>query len=174
MARGEITSIENVKTNNTKAYISARQKAEEKVMASQPQEPPVPTQTLVKKAQEMFDNYIKVYPELNIKHSQLLTTLVMDTMEYNKISAHIRKMKVDDPDRTIFEKRAQAYSKEMTALFKEIQSIKTNLLKQAIDIAKVEVEEQKAQAMSKKDDDGAENPLLVLLKNQNKRKGAGA
>ncbi len=169
MSKGVIKSINEVKTNHTPAYISARQQAEQKVMDSQPKEPPVPTQKLVVKAQEMFDHYIKIYPELNIKHSQLLTTLVLSTMEYNKITAAIRKMKVLDPERPLLEKRAQAYSKEMTTLLKEIQGIKTNLLKQAIDIAKVEVEEQKVANMAKKEDE-PENPLLKAL---NKRKGVG-
>lgn len=147
--RGEVTSATDTKTKYGKEVLALRKQAEESLLEGESKEPPKPTVTLKPPERKLFKSYIANYPQLNIKHSHTVTTLVQYISEHNAILKSIRDLEVDDEERPALEKRALAFQKEINALTKEINNIRSQLFREAIEMAKLATEKQKAENMNK-------------------------
>jgi Rad3-related DNA helicase len=167
MTKGAKTELNQSSRNYSKAQRAALEEAEAKILNKNADKKLKPTRKLDKAIQKIFNQYAKDNPALTVDDSQLLTELADYQYQYNELAVLINELDIFDDRREKLEKRQQNVSRLISQRLKELNIMRIARLAEAQAEAKLKIEQQKADSMSK--DDEPVNPLLLAL---NKRKGA--
>ncbi|MGG0590529.1 hypothetical protein ABEY80_11855 [Priestia megaterium] len=161
MARGHISTVDNLSRKISKDEKNARKMAENEIN-SIGIGTPEPIMPLNDAEQKLFDKYVELNDSFNAADSTALTLLVNSMYVYTELILAAKELPVTDEDRASLERRALAFDKAVQQHAASLSISLTNRLRMANDMAKVMIEEKKLANMEAPQVQEV-NPLLAVL-----------
>ncbi|WP_394547556.1 hypothetical protein [Priestia aryabhattai] len=161
MAKGHISTVDNLSRKISKDERNARKMAENEIKAVGIGTPE-PIMPLNDAEQKLFDKYIELNDSFNAADSTALTLLVNSMYMYTELMLTAKELPVTDEDRASLERRALAFDKAVQQHAASLSISLTSRLRMANDMAKVMIEEKKLANMEAQPVQEV-NPLLAIL-----------
>ncbi|MFE0564656.1 hypothetical protein ACFW1D_19425 [Priestia megaterium] len=161
MARGHISTVDNLSMKISKDEKIARKMAENEIK-SIGIGTPEPIMPLNDAEQKLFDKYVELNDSFNAADSTALTLLVNSMYVYTELMLAAKELPVTDEDRASLERRALAFDKAVQQHAASLSISLTSRLRMANDMAKVMIEEKKLANMEGQPVQEV-NPLLAIL-----------
>ncbi|QDZ83530.1 hypothetical protein [Priestia megaterium] len=161
MAKGHISTVDNLSRKISKDEKIARKQAENEVKVigiGQPE----PVMALNDSELTIFEKYVSLNDSFNAADSTALTLLVKSLYRYTEIDQAIGELDVLDDRRAGLIRQASTYDKAVQQHSAALSIPLTSRLRMANDMAKVMVEEKKLASMEAEKKQEV-NPLLALL-----------
>ncbi|MBY0027941.1 hypothetical protein H7K20_12600 [Priestia aryabhattai] len=161
MARGHISTVDNLSRKISKDEKNARKMAENEIKAVGIGTPE-PIMPLNDTEQSLFDKYVELNDSFNAADSTALTLLVNSMYMYTELILAAKELPVYDDNRANLERRALAFDKAAQQHAASLSISLTSRLRMANDMAKVMIEEKKLANMEAQPVQEV-NPLLAIL-----------
>jgi len=161
MARGHISTVDNLSRKISKDEKNARKMAENEIKAVGIGTPE-PIMPLNDSELTIFEKYVSLNDSFNAADSTALTLLVKSLYRYTEIDQAIGELDVMDENRPSLIRQVSTYDKAIQQHSAALSLSLTARLRMANDMAKVMIEEKKLANMEAEKVQ-AVNPLLALL-----------
>ncbi|MDP9742845.1 UNVERIFIED_ORG: hypothetical protein QFZ59_004675 [Bacillus sp. B2I3] len=168
MAQGRITSVSEMTGKMSKLEKQARAKMEAEVADKAPKKPK-PVITLSKDERKVFNRLVKLNDSFNEADSASLSILARSLSRYSLLNDELDGLDVLSEQTITLERRIHAYDKQIVQHMTLLNIPLKHRLQMATDMAKVMIEEKKLEQMENDKQPKEINPLMALLKKEDKR-----